>query len=433
MSKLQAEANTLGKGTFAFAFAMDRLKAERERGITIENSLSALATDKFHLNLIDCPGHRDFLKNMLTGAAQADCAIIIVPCSGREFESAISGGTLKDHIVITGVLGCKKAIVCVNKLDAVPEESRAKRFKEVADELKNILKKNHPDKDPIIIPISGFKGTNLVENGEKYGWFDGWTPKDIKDGSVKIKTLEAAINFQEPPKRPFDKPLRMPIVGCHSIKGVGDVYTGRVDAGSVTPNMAITVQPAGIATEVKTLEIHRKPQSVVTTGQNCGVALKSLTKDQSSKIKPGHVISDANNNPLVISVAGIAKVLITDHKGELQPGYTPTFDISTQHVATKFLKFLQKVRIVPGSKKPLKEDNPTSITKGDTVVAIVMPTKPTAFEPVESCPSLGKFAIRDSGKVIGIGSFTGTLTKEQLISDYAIDLNPKKKRAPGAK
>merc|ERR1712112_220401 len=130
MSKLEEEAKKLGKDTFKFAFTMDKLKAERERGITIENSLKKLETDKFDINLIDCPGHRDFIKNMVTGAAQADVAIIVVPCGEGEFESAISGGTLKDHIIITGVLGCKKAIVCVNKVDSVPENKRAARFKE---------------------------------------------------------------------------------------------------------------------------------------------------------------------------------------------------------------------------------------------------------------------------------------------------------------
>ena len=428
MSKLSDEAAKLGKDSFKFAFSMDTLKAERERGITIENSLKKLETEKFDINLIDCPGHRDFIKNMVTGAAQADVAIIVVPCANREFESAISGGTLKDHIIITGVLGCKKAIVCVNKMDAVPAADREKRFQEVSDNLKLILKKYHPDKDPIVLPISGYMGTNLTKAGEKFEWFKGWSPKKKTDAEP-IMSLEEAINSQDPPVRPFDKPLRMPIVGIHNINGVGEVYTGRVDAGEIKPNMSITIQPCNIATEVKTLEIHRQSQTVVKTGQNCGVALKSIGKDESVKIKAGHIISNAKDNPLVVTPAAEAKILITDHNGNLKVGYTPTMDISTQHVATRFAKLLEKAKVGGASKVMEVTKDPEFISKGDAVKVVIVPTKDTAFETQNEYPSLGKFGLRDCGHIVGIGSITKKITKEELIKEYNCEVNPSKKKS----
>lgn len=426
LDKLSAEADKLGRGTFKFAYSMDKTKAERERGITIETSLKQLKTDKYDLNVIDCPGHKDFIKNMVTGAAQADVAVVIVPCATNEFESAISGGTLKDHIVVSGVLGCKKVIVCVNKVDTVPEANRAARFKEVAEEMKSLVKKNHPDKTPIIIPISGYEGTGLVEENDKYDWFTGFVPDSNPE--VKILSLEAALNFQTAPKRDFKKPLRMAITSTHKIPGVGSVFAGRVDAGSIKPNMKIEIQPLGISGEVKTAEIHGKPQTEVFCGQNCGVAIKTQKAEDLKKIKAGFVISEAGPDALKMAHGAVVRVLITDHKGHLKPGYSPTMDIGTQHVPTRLAKFIEKVST---SNPKVKIENPAEITKADAVTAIMVPKKEIAFETLADYPSLGKFALRDLGHIVGIGSILKKLNKDQLISEYQVEYSlEKKKTAP---
>ncbi|KAF7701657.1 Elongation factor 1-alpha [Cucumispora dikerogammari] len=427
LDKLAAEADKLGRGTFKFAYSMDRTKAERERGITIETSLQQLKTEKYDLNIIDCPGHKDFIKNMVTGAAQADVAVVIVPCADNEFESAISGGTLKDHIVVAGVLGCKKVIVCVNKVDTVPEARRPTRFKEVADEMKALVKKNHPDKLPIIIPISGYEGTGLTEANEKYSWFTGFTPE--ADPSVKIFSLEAALNYQTAPKRDFKKPLRMPITSTHKIPGVGSVFAGRVDAGTIKPNMKIEIQPLAITGDVKTVEIHGKPQVEVFCGQNCGVAIKTGKAEDLKKIKAGFVISEAGPDALKMGHGAVVKVLITDHRGHLKTGYSPTMDIGTQHVPTRLAKFLEKVQT---SNPKVKIENPEEITKGDAVVAIMVPKKEIAFEALQDYPSLGKFALRDLGHIVGIGSIMKKLNKEQLALEYQVEYSLEKKKTAAA-
>ncbi|TBU07483.1 translation elongation factor Tu [Hamiltosporidium magnivora] len=395
MEKLKNIAETKGKESFRYAFVTDTSDSERDRGITINNTLIHIKTSKFELNIIDCPGHKDFIKNMVTGAAQADVGIVIVPCAANEFEKAISGGTLKSHITISGIVGVKKLIVGINKTDAVPEGSQKQRFEEVRDEMKRIISKIHPDKDPIIIPISGYKGINIVEKGEKFSWFEG----TMKEGQ-NIKTLEGAIDFQSVPERPIGKPLRMPIVSIHKISGIGTVYTGRVDAGVIKPGMQVTIQPADICAEIKSLEIHKEAQTEVMAGDNCGLALKSITKGDITQIKAGNVVSEAKNSPIVMFEGARAKIMIIDHPKGIKPGYCPVMDLGTHHVPVKLVKFLSKK--APGVKETITD--PDLASKGDTLLCVIQPQKSTVMEVMTEYPSLAKFALRDGGAVVGIGA-----------------------------
>lgn len=415
MDKLKKEAEERGRGTFSYAYVMDMSAAERDRGITITTSLMKLETTKHMLNVIDCPGHQDFIKNMVTGAAQADVGVVLVPCAKGEFESCISGGTLKDHIMISGVLGCRKLIVCVNKVDTIEEKGRIARFDEVAKEMKGIISKSHPDKDPIIIPISGYHGINIVEKGEKFTWFKGWKPA-AGGASDPIFTLEGALNSQIPPPRPIDKPLRMPIDSIHKIPGIGMVYTGRVSTGVIKPGMVVSVQPTGVVAEVKTLEIHKQSRTQVLSGENCGVALKAPTKGNTSLIKPGHVFSDTKNTPVEIFEAARAKIVVVEHPKGIKVGYCPTMDLGTHHVPCQLTKFISKR--MPN----IKEEIPTPevVQKGENVTCIIHPQKPVVMETLKEVPSLARFALRDAGRIVGIGAIESRYTK----ADYEKEVPP---------
>lgn len=405
MDKLKKEAEERGRGTFSYAYVMDMSAAERDRGITITTSLMKLETKKHMLNVIDCPGHQDFIKNMVTGAAQADVGVVLVPCATGEFESCISGGTLKDHIMISGVLGCKKLIVCVNKVDTIEESKRESRFDEVAKEMKGIISKSHPDKNPIIIPISGYHGINIVDDGEKFAWFKGHALSEDQ----KIFTLEGALNSQVPPPRPTDKPLRMPIDSVHKIPGIGMVYTGRVSTGAIKPGMTISVQPTGVVAECKTLEIHKQAKTQVVSGENCGVALKAPTKGNTTLIKPGHVFSDAKNEPCEIAEAAKAKIVVVEHPKGIKPGYCPVMDLGTHHVPCQITKFFSKR--MPGVKEEIQ--SPDVVSKGENVTCIIHPMKQVVMETLKECPSLARFALRDGGRIVGIGAIEAKYTKEE--------------------
>ncbi|KAF7684561.1 Elongation factor 1-alpha [Astathelohania contejeani] len=417
MEKLRKEAELKGRDSFSYAYVTDINAAERDRGITITTTLIKLETGKFKLNVIDCPGHKDFIKNMVTGAAQADVGCVIVPSAGNEFESAISGGTLRDHIMVSGVLGVKKLICCVNKLDGVPAAEQENRFKEVAEEMKRIITRTHPDKNPCIIPISGFKGINIVEKGEKFSWFKGWKP-DPKDDSVAIFTLEGALDWQTVPVRPLSDPLRMPIVGVHKIPGIGSVYTGRVDCGTIKPNMPITIEPTGIVAEIKSLEIHKVAQTQVVAGENCGLALKAVSKGDPNLIKAGCVVSDAKNNPIKVYEGCRAKIVIIDHPKGVKVGYCPIMDLGTHHVPVKIVKFIEKR--MPSVKEAIPV--PEMVCKGENAICILIPQKPTVMEEIKSCPSLARFALRDGGRIVAIGAIESRYTAEELKKECGDDV-----------
>jgi len=416
IEKCEKEAALNNKDSFYLAYLTDKTDAERKRGITITTTLINISTSKFNLNILDCPGHRDFIKNMVTGAAQADVGVVIVPASG--FESCVGvGGMLKSHIMIAGVLGCNKLIICVNKMDEIDEDKRVEKFQEVSKEMLRIVKSSHRDRNPIIIPMSAFKGINLVNNGEKFEWFKGW--KETKD-SEAVFTLEQALDYQQMPPRFFDKPLRMPIVGIHKIGGIGTVYTGRVDSGTIVPNTKVTIQPAGVHTEVKTLEIHRQARTKVEAGENCGIALKNASKGDIAHVKTGNVISKDDDEGIKMYAAAVAKVIVVDKPTGLSVGYIPIMDLGTVHVPVKVAKIISKL----SSNKEVVE-NPAQVENHESFTGILIPQKPTVMECMESFPSLGRFAIRDSNAVVCIGSITKLLTVEELQKQHGIDLSVK--------
>lgn len=415
MEKHQKEAADYNKASFAFAYITDKTAAEKQRGITISTTLLNISTSKFDLNILDCPGHKDFIKNMVTGAAQADVGVVIVPASG--FEACIAeGGMLKSHIMISGVLGCSRLIVCINKMDEIPENRRVERFNEVSAEMMRIVKRTHPDKNPIIIPMSAFKGINMVNNGNKFDWFKGWK---MDENAEPVFTLEGALDAQNSPERFHNKPLRMPIVGVHKIAGIGTVYTGRVDAGTITPNMGVTIQPAGVVTEVKSLEVHKQAKQKIIAGENCGVAFKNPSKGDMTQVKAGNVISENGPNAVKIYPGALAKLIVVDKPKGIHKGYIPLMDLGTVHIPMKIERLVSKVC----NKETI--ECPDVVSNRESFVAVLIPQKPVAMEVMADFPSMGKFALREGSDVVCIGSVTKLLTSEELLKEYGIEATTK--------
>ncbi|AFM98153.1 translation elongation factor Tu [Encephalitozoon hellem] len=422
MEKYEKEAALNNKDTFYLAYLTDKTDAERKRGITITTTLVNLPTEKFNINILDCPGHKDFVKNMVTGASQADVAVVIVPASG--FESCIGvGGMLKTHIMISGILGCEKLIICVNKMDEIPEDKREEKFKEVSAEMLRIVKRSHKDKNPIVIPISAFKGINLTKKGESFKWFGGWKEKE---GAPLIHTLEEALDYQNVPERHNDKPLRMPITKVCSIAGVGKIFTGRVEYGTITPNLKISIQPAGVVGETRSVEIHNKPRSMIPCGENCGVALKGGVTGDLEKVDAGHVISANDENKAIAYPGAKIRTIVVGRPKGLSPGYTPQINFGNCHSPGRIAKILSKV-----VGKEVHE-SPENVANGETFVGIVVFQKPLVVDRMERFQNLAKFALMDSNGVVGIGNVMEPLTREQLLKDYEIDIAEDPKAAKKA-
>jgi len=257
IEKFEKEAADMGKGSFKYAWVLDKLKAERERGITIDIALWKFETPKYNVTVIDAPGHRDFIKNMITGTSQADCAILIIAGGVGEFEAGISkDGQTREHALLANTLGVKQMIIAVNKMDT--NKWSEARFNEIVKELSSFVKKvGYNPKSIPFIPISGWHGDNMLEPSANMPWYKGWT-KETKAGNQAGKTLLDAIDAIDLPSRPTDKPLRLPLQDVYKIGGIGTVPVGRVETGILKPNMVVSFAPSNLQTEVKSIEMHHE-------------------------------------------------------------------------------------------------------------------------------------------------------------------------------
>merc|ERR1712216_778789 len=290
MAKLNQEAERLGKGSFAFAFYMDRQKEERERGVTIACTTKEFYTEKWHYTIIDAPGHRDFIKNMITGASQADCALVMVPGDGN-FTTAIAKGNHKageiqgqtrQHARLINLLGVKQICVGVNKMDCDVAGYKQSRYDEIGNEMKSTLikvgwKKDFVEKNTPVLPISGWMGDNLLKKSDNMPWWKGQDVMIAKKVKIHIDTLYDALNnMVQLPNRNSDGLTRMPVSGVYKIKGVGDVITGRVEQGSVSPGAEVNFLPTHTSSnacsgKVFTVEMHHKAVPVAGPGDNVGM------------------------------------------------------------------------------------------------------------------------------------------------------------------
>jgi elongation factor 1-alpha len=386
IEKFEKEATEMGKGSFKYAWVLDKLKAERERGITIDISLWKFETAKYHFTIIDAPGHRDFIKNMITGTSQADCAILMIASPQGEFEAGVSkDGQTREHALLAYTLGVKQMIVCMNKMDEKTVNFSEDRYNEIKGEVNNFLKKVGYDPSKIeMIPISGWLGDNMIEKSPNMPWFKG-------------STLMEALDNIIPPKRPTEKPLRLPLQDVYKIGGIGTVPVGRVETGIIKAGMNITFAPGGKTSEVKSVEMHHEALVEAIPGDNVGFNIKGLSiKD----IRRGNVASDSKNDPAKEVETFNAQVIILNHPGQIEVGYTPVLDCHTAHIACRFNQMLSKID--RRTNKEL-EAEPKFVKTGDAAIIELKPTKPMSCEVFMEYPPLGRFAVRDMKKTVAVG------------------------------
>jgi len=398
IEKFEKEASEMGKGSFKYAWVLDKLKAERERGITIDIALWKFETTKFEVTIIDAPGHRDFIKNMITGTSQADCAVLIVAAGVGEFEAGISkNGQTREHALLAYTLGVKQMIVAVNKMDSTEPKYSEKRFQEIVKEVSGYVKKiGFNPKSIAFVPISGWHGDNMINATENMPWYKGWKV-ERKEGNADGKTLFEALDAINPPVRPSDKPLRLPLQDVYKIGGIGTVPVGRVETGIIKAGMVVTFAPANVTTEVKSVEMHHETLAEGVPGDNVGFNVKNVSvKD----IRRGNVASDSKNDPAKESISFNSQVIVLNHPGEIQKGYTPVLDCHTAHIACKFSELLEKIDRRSGKKI---EDNPSKVKSGDAAIVKLVPSKPMCVESFQQYPPLGRFAVRDMRQTVAVG------------------------------
>jgi len=416
IEKFEKEAKEMGKASFKYAWVLDKLKAERERGITIDIALWKFETAKYYFTIIDAPGHRDFIKNMITGTSQADCAVLVVASGTGEFEAGIAKtGQTREHALLAYTLGVKQMIVVVNKMDDKSVNYSEARFNEIKTEVSDFIKKigYNPDKVPFV-PISGWNGDNMLEKSPNMPWWKGYTLID-------------ALDAIEPPKRPSDKPLRVPLQDVYKIGGIGTVPVGRVETGILKPGMVVTFAPTNVTTEVKSVEMHHEALTQAIPGDNVGFNIKNVSvKD----IRRGNVCGDSKNVPPMETDYFNAQVIILNHPGQIHAGYAPVLDCHTAHIACKFAELVTKVDRRSGKEL---EAAPKMVKSGDAAIVKLIPSKPMVVETFAEFPPLGRFAVRDMRQTVAVGVIKEVTRKVPGQKGSGAEAKPAKAAAKGGK
>jgi len=386
IEKFEKEAAELGKSSFKYAWVLDKLKAERERGITIDIALWKFESPKFSFTVIDAPGHRDFIKNMITGTSQADVAILVVASGTGEFEAGIAkDGQTREHALLAFTLGVKQMIVAVNKMDDKSVMYGQGRFDEICTEVAGFLEKvGYKPKKIKYVPISGWSGDNMIDRSPNTPWYKG-------------PYLLEALDMIKPPKRPTDKPLRLPLQDVYKIGGIGTVPVGRVETGIIKPGMIVTVAPPMVQTEVKSVEMHHEQMPFAAPGDNVGFNVKNVSIKE---IKRGNVAGDSKNDPPMAAGSFLAQVIVLNHPGEIRAGYSPVLDCHTAHIACKFAELQSKMDRRSGK---ILEENPKFVKSGDASIVKMIPSKPMCVESFQEFPPLGRFAVRDMRQTVAVG------------------------------
>jgi len=379
LRKLKEVATQLKKETFEFAFVMDTVKEERERGLTIDIMHRPFETQKWFFTIIDAPGHRDFVKNMITGASQADAALLVV--SAKQGEG-IQEQT-KEHTWLLRVLGIQQIIVVLNKMDAANYDE--KRFNELKNEVTTLLKSVGFKVDTIpFVPLSAYNGDNVTKKSEKMAWYKGETLAQTLDSTIKE------------PEKPTQKPLRLPIQDVYSITGVGTVPVGRVETGIMKMNDKLIFEPSGVVGEVKSVEVHHQQISEAKPGDNVGFNVRGVDKSQ---IKRGDVAGHPDNPPTVVKEF-TGQIIVLQHPTVITAGYTPVFHCHTASVACTIEEIIAKVDPKTGA---VVQEKPDFIKTGDAARIKVKPLRPFVIEKQSEFPELARFAIRDMGMTVAAG------------------------------
>ena len=370
----------LDDGENKFRFVMDKLGEERERGVTIDLAHQKFSTKKYDYTVVDCPGHRDFVKNMITGASQADAAVLVVAADDGVMPQT------KEHIFLSKTLGINQLIIAINKMDVV--DYSEDKYNEVKDAVSALIKSigYKPSETPFI-PISAFEGDNIKENSSNTPWYKG-------------DALIPALDKLVVPPKPIDKPLRIPVQDVYSITGVGTVPVGRVETGIMKQGENVIFEPSGASGEVKSIEEHHENMPSAEPGDNIGFNVRGVGKND---IRRGDVAGHVDSAPTVAKTFD-AQIVVLQHPGVITVGYTPVFHCHTAQIACTFMELSKKLNPATGQ---VDEENPDFLKTGNAAIVKVRPTKPMVIENAREIPQMGRFAIRDMGQTVAAGLCIG--------------------------
>ena len=380
MKKLREEAAKHGKAGFEFAYIMDNIKEERERGVTIDLAYKKLMTDKYQITIIDAPGHRDYVKNMITGASQADAAFLVIAApSGVQPQTT-------EHLWLLRTMGVKNVAIAVNKMDAA--DYSEEKYNQVKEDVSKLLQQVGIDaKATPFIACAGLTGENILNKSDKMPWYKG-------------PTIREQIDLFPAPELPTNLPMRMPVQDVYEITGIGTVPVGKVETGIIKVGQKVKVLPGrtgeGIEGEVKTIEAHHESMPEALAGENVGINIRGVGKKDMAR---GDVICEASS-PIPVVQEFIAQIAVINHQTVLAKGYTPVFHIHTAQVPCQFVELI--AQIDPRSGEVIKE-SPDFLKNGDVAKVRIKPQGRLALETQKDNPFMSRFAVRDAGATVAAG------------------------------
>ncbi|MBI2043241.1 translation elongation factor EF-1 subunit alpha [Candidatus Pacearchaeota archaeon] len=383
MEKLKAEAQKYGKVGFEFAYIMDEIKQERERGVTIDLSYKKIMTDKFQVTIIDAPGHRDFVKNMITGASQADAAFLVISApSGVEAQTT-------EHLWLLRTMGVKNITVAINKMDDVGYKEE--KFSKVKEEVSKLLKGVGIDTEKTtFIACAGLKGDNIIKKSENMPWYKG-------------PTIREQFDLFPKPELPTNLPMRMPVQDVYEITGIGTVPVGKIETGIMKKGQKVVVLPGrtgkGVEGELKTIEMHHEQLDEATAGDNVGINIRGVGKKD---IARGDVVCEASK-PIPVVEEFIATIAVINHPTVLAKGYTPVFHVHTAQVPCQFTELIAQIDARTGQ---VIKENPDFLKNGDSARVRIRPQGNLCLEVQKDNPYMSRFAVRDAGATVAAGMCT---------------------------
>jgi len=384
--ELEKLAKEYDRDSWSYAFVFDKLKEERQRGITIDLAFRKFETPNKYFTIIDAPGHADFVKNMITGASQADAAILVVSGKKGEMEVGIAAnGQTREHAYLAQTLGVKQVVVAINKADNYDySEDRYNECKEAISDLLKMI--GFPVKKIPFVPVSGLMMENLSKKSDKMPWYDGPT------------LIEAIDKFEIPPK-PTDKPLRLPIQDAYRIKGTGVVPVGRVETGVLKKGDKIIIMPTEFKGEIRSIEMHHEEIPQAVPGDNVGFSIRGL---EIKDVGRGDCLGHPNDPPTVITPKGnwTGQIIVIWHPTAIAQGYTPVIHAHTAQVAAKFMELNKKLDQKTGA---VIEDSPKFLKRNESAIIKLQPIKKMCLEKYEKFAEMGRFAVRDMGRTVAVG------------------------------
>lgn len=366
----------LNKEDFEYAFILDSFQEEREGEMTIDTVQIPFKGEKYLYNFIDCPGHKEFVKNMVTGASYGDMTMFLVSAKPGEGVQSQS----KEHAWLAKKLGLEKMVVAVNKMDTINYDK--KKFDIiVADVKKMLLAMGYDMKNIQFVPVSAMKGDNVSKKSENMRWYTGRT---------LVEALESLAVASKPP---IDKPLRIPVQDSYEIGGER-IVVGRLEYGELKVGDKVVLKPSGELGTIESINIWNKEKTEAVAGNNIGFKVGGI-----SSVNRGNVFGHLENEPNVAKEF-TAEVFVLEEGGEIKVGKNYMVRCGTAHVQCKVKSIISKIDPRSGL---VIEDNASDLATDDAGIVKFSAAEPFVVESQSELPQLGRILVRDTGVTIAVG------------------------------